>query len=126
MKALGALLIARGHYSCNFLSLILVITCSDGQKKQVKSSSDNRCVLVHTCTSIYNINCSFTCTVVLVPLKCSTNCLDLTFHTLIFILLKNGVFLSRFQLECDRATDGRTDGHTLLWRNSRTHLKRLH
>ena len=32
---------------------------------------------------------------------------------LIVVLVKNGTF-AWFQLVCDRRTDGRTDGHTLL------------
>ena len=77
--------------------------------KQVKQSSDNRCVLVRTCTSICSINCSFTCTFVLVLLKCSTNCLNSRFHTLTYLYFAQK---RRFFKISDRPTNWPTDGPT--------------
>ena len=77
--------------------------------KQFKQSSDNRCVLVRTCTSICSINCSFTCTFVLVLLKCSTNCLNLRFHTLTYLYFAQK---RRFFKISDWPTNWPTDGPT--------------
>ena len=74
--------------------------------KQVEQSSDNRCVLMRTCTSICSINCSFTCTFVLVLLNCSTNCLNLRFHTLTYLYF---VQKWRFFKISDRPTNRQTN-----------------
>ena len=98
------------------------------KQKQVEQSSDNRCVLVRPCTSICNTNCSFTCTFVLVTLKCITNCLNLTFHTLTYLHFAQKWHFFEISTRVwltDGRTDGRTDGQTDTpsYRDARTHLK---
>ena len=89
--------------------------------KQVEQSSDNRCVLMRTCTSICSINCSFTCTFVLVLLNCSTNCLNLRFHTLTYLYFVQKWRFFKISSVTDRPTDRPTD--TPSYRYSRSRLE---
>ena len=70
---------------------------------------------MRTCSSISSVNCSFTCIFVLVPLKCSTNCLDLRFHTLTYLYFAQ----KRHFFQDFRPTDRRTDQLTEGWTNWR-------
>ena len=105
----------------------MLIGTGKGQQ-QVEQSSDNRCVFVRTYTSIFHINCSFTCTFVLVTLKCITNCLNLTFHTLTYLHFAQKWHFFEISTRV-WLTDGRMDGRTdrrmdiPSYRDARTHLK---
>ena len=83
--------------------------------EQVEQSSDYRCVLVHTCTSTFILTHCF----LLLPLKCSLDCLTFTFHTLtcLYFAQNRHFFMISTRLwptdgRTDRRTDGPTDGRT--------------
>ena len=77
--------------------------------KLVEQSSDNRCVLERTCTSICTFYSIFTCT-----------CFQLYYYYVPYphiYFAKNGVFFRRYQFE--------RDGHALLTRPNTRHKMRL-
>ena len=91
--------------------------------EQVIQSSAKRCVLERTCI-ICTIDCIFTFTFVPVRLKCISNCLTFTFHTLTYLHFAQQRRISEISTRLWR-TDGRTDGRTGTpsYRDARTHLK---
>ena len=119
-------LLSLSHSNINNTRHISQFLLTLKQKKQVEQSSNNRCVLERTCTSICNINCSFTCTFVLVTLKCITNCLNLTFHTLTYLHFAQKWHFFEISTRVwltDGRMDGRTDGrtHPLIEMRERIH-----
>ena len=99
---------------------------------RINQRTDYRCILVCTCTSTCTWNSIITHHFVLLLLKCSLNCLILTFptHTYLYFAQNRHFFMISTRLwptdgPTDRRTDGPTDGRTDTpsYRDARTHLK---